>query len=65
MHFPRCPLLTSLLVGVGLIAGCGETPKTMRNMQTAADSKGQANLPLPKGNRPRMPPDPPAPKAPP
>lgn len=65
MRFSRCALLTGVLVGVGLILGCGDGPQGMRNMQPDTGSKERKDLPSKKENKPGMPIDPPAPMAPP
>jgi hypothetical protein len=66
MRCPRCALLTSFLAGIGLVLGCDDKPKGMRNMQTGTGSKQLKDLPTKNGNKlKKMPEDRPDPAPPP
>ena len=65
MRFSRCARLASLLLGAGLLVGCGGSGGgPMKNYPPATGPEVQMDLPLKKGNKP-MPADPPEPTAPP
>jgi hypothetical protein len=70
MFLPRWAPLTTLLVGVALVCGCGQKTTGMRNMQPDPTAKlKKVRLPekpnVPKAKRRGLPPDPPDPAPPP
>jgi hypothetical protein len=64
MRFSRYAVLAGLLLGTLLLFGCTKEPKGMPNMIPGTGPPEKKDLKFKKGRR-EMPPDPPAPKAPP
>jgi hypothetical protein len=64
MRFFRYVVSCSVIVGMGLLLGCGEDTKPMKNMKPGTGPETQMEMKLKAGKKP-LPAEPPEPEAPP